>query len=246
MTNSRSSYLIPLTIAPAFLSGAIYLNLGRVVVVYGPQFSYFKPKTYTIVFVTFDFISLLLQAVGGALSSQNDQHLLDIGVDIMIAGLAFQVFSLACFGLAAAYFEYQVRSRKDEPRNPAFASLRSKRRFQYYLIALGVATTTIFTRCVYRVAELQGGFGSAIANNETEFMILEGPMIMIALICLTVWHPGYAYAGRYEEASFRFRSKKEVEDAAKANAGHQSDTTPYESTDIIDQTKEKQGNAARV
>lgn len=62
-------YLVTLTIAPAFLSAAIYLCLARIVVVYGEESSRFRPRTYTIVFCIGDFSALLLQAVGGAIAS---------------------------------------------------------------------------------------------------------------------------------------------------------------------------------
>lgn len=55
--------------------------------------------------------------------------------------------------------------------------------------ALGVSTLFVFIRCCYRVAELQAGFGGAVANNEAVFEVLEGPMIMVAVIALSVFHP---------------------------------------------------------
>jgi len=62
-------YLIFLTIAPAFISAGIYICLSRIVMLYAPQLSRFKPRTYTICFCTSDFISLVLQAAGGAIAS---------------------------------------------------------------------------------------------------------------------------------------------------------------------------------
>ena len=62
-------YLVTLTIAPAFLSAAIYLCLARIVVVYGEERSRFRPRTYTILFCSCDFLALLLQAIGGAIAS---------------------------------------------------------------------------------------------------------------------------------------------------------------------------------
>lgn len=62
-------YLVTLTIAPAFLSAAIYLCLARIVVVYGEERSRFRPRTYTIMFCSCDFLALLLQAAGGAIAS---------------------------------------------------------------------------------------------------------------------------------------------------------------------------------
>lgn len=65
-------YLVPLTIAPAFLTASIYLTLGRIIQAYGPHMSIIPPGTYTVVFVSCDFISLLLQAAGGAITSLAD------------------------------------------------------------------------------------------------------------------------------------------------------------------------------
>lgn len=78
----------------------------------------------------------------------------------------------------------------------------------HILLALALATLSVFIRCVYRVAELQGGFGGSIANNQTLFMIFEGPMIIIATVALTVFHPGIAFAGRWSEAGWSLRKAK--------------------------------------
>lgn len=55
-----------------------------------------------------------------------------------------------------------------------------------------VATIAILIRSAFRVAELRDGFQSKLAGNEIAFMILEGGMIMVATVCLTVFHPGYS------------------------------------------------------
>ena len=59
--------------------------------------------------------------------------------------------------------------------------------------ALGLATLTIYIRSCFRVAELQGGFNGTLANEEVPFMILEGAMVVIAAISLTVAHPGLIF-----------------------------------------------------
>lgn len=91
-------YLICLTIAPAFFTAGIYLCLGRIITVYGERYSRLKPRTYVYIFVTCDLISLILQAAGGAVTSiADEQSLQDTGVNIMIAGLVFQVASIVIF-----------------------------------------------------------------------------------------------------------------------------------------------------
>lgn len=62
-------YLINLTIAPVFFSAAIYLCLGRIVVIFGEEISRVKPRWYTWIFLTCDFLSLVVQAVGGGIAA---------------------------------------------------------------------------------------------------------------------------------------------------------------------------------
>jgi hypothetical protein len=45
-------------------------------------------------------------------------------------------------------------------------------------------------QCIYRVVELAGGFRSEAVNDRPAFMVLDGPMIMIAVGALTLCHPG--------------------------------------------------------
>lgn len=61
--------LLALTVGPAFLTAAIYLCFAEIVVIYGEKNSSFRPRTYTMVFCTFDFVAVALQAIGGALGS---------------------------------------------------------------------------------------------------------------------------------------------------------------------------------
>lgn len=125
-------YVIALTLGPAFLSASIYLCLARIVVVYGEGSSAFKPRFYTITFIICDIISLVLQAVGGALaaSSAADEKL---GEHIMLAGLSFQVFSLAIFCLLGGIVAMRVHGIPKASRNAEFASVVCRRRFKTFL-----------------------------------------------------------------------------------------------------------------
>lgn len=75
--------------------------------------------------------------------------------------------------------------------------------------ALAIATITIFVRSFFRVFELKGGFRSQLANDEVALMILEGAMVAIACICLTVFHPGVVMGrawGRIKPSTSRGRA----------------------------------------
>jgi hypothetical protein len=227
----RNSYLIPLTIGPAFLSGSIYLCLARLIVAYGSQISRLKPRTYAVLFMCSDFLSLVLQAAGGAIAAiANDQSTSNTGRYIMIAGLALQVVSLAVFLGLWLDFVIALRAVPEGLRERSFERIREGRKFKLFnygksfflqmlldsvasltfgsFTALWLATVFILFRSIYRVVELQGGFSGTVASNEAAFMVLEGPMIILATLLLTVFHPGVVYEGKWRDAAWSLRGKK--------------------------------------
>lgn len=209
LSSDPSRYLVCLTIGPAFLTASIYLCLGRIVIVYGQNISRFSPKFYTLTFMVCDFISLLLQAVGGALAATQDANDPSRdGINIMMAGLAFQVVSLTIFIALSMEFVYRARKTRESDLNFNFFELRKRTMFRLLPYAIAVATVTIYIRCVFRVAELKDGFGGELANNQTAFMILEGPMIIIATVALTVCHPGIAFGSASTWAAANWTWKK--------------------------------------
>ncbi|KAL2862485.1 RTA1 domain-containing protein [Aspergillus lucknowensis] len=197
--------LISLSIGPVFFCAALYFLLGRIVVVYrGEDISRLRPRNYAIFFVSCDVIALILQSVGGALTSvAEDEASQSTGVNVMIAGLASQVAALTLFITLACEFAFRLRRRSQtgrpadaEERKDGFAAIREKRRWKVFLCAISLSTLVVYIRSIFRVVELNGGFDSELANDEVAFMVLEGAMISIMCICLTAMHPGIALQRR--------------------------------------------------
>ena len=210
--NNFIIYLVCLTIAPAFFSAAIYLCLGRIVVVYGENLSRFYPRTYTILFCGCDILSLVLQAAGGGIASgANTQAADQLGINIMLAGLSVQVVSLALFAALCGDFAYRLY-KHPQSWSSEYANLYRSKRFSAFICGLCLATLTIFIRSVFRVAELSGGFRGPLANNQISFMILEGVMIIIATSCLTILHPGVSFQGVWSAANFSMRGRRRGDD----------------------------------
>jgi hypothetical protein len=221
--NNFLIYLCCLTIAPAFLSAAVYLCLGRIVVVYGRHLSRFRPGTYALIFCGCDLFSLVLQAAGGGIASgATTKSATQTGINIMIAGLSFQVASLALFALLGIEFAFRLR-RSPQSWSKEHSKLYESKLWKAFLYGLGAATLTIFIRSAFRVAELSGGFHGPLANNQVSFMILEGAMIVIASSCLTFLHPGIAFQGTYSMANFAFRGKRSS-DVEKTVEGDETPT----------------------
>jgi hypothetical protein len=74
------------------------------------QYAHFRTRTYTILFLSMDFLCLVLQAVGGALADTAGTNAEEWdGVHIMIAGLSLQVASLLAFSALCAHFAWRLR-----------------------------------------------------------------------------------------------------------------------------------------
>ncbi|PKX99676.1 RTA1 domain-containing protein [Aspergillus novofumigatus IBT 16806] len=193
-------YLICLTIGPAFITAAIYLCFGRVIVVYGEGFSRIKSRTYAIIFVTCDLLCLILQAAGGAFTAtagRDQDGLRHTGVSIMITGLAAQVASLGAF--MALAIDYLWRLRRHRQSQSCMLSSGGSRTWTGFLWGIGISTFLIFIRSIFRTAELNGGFSSDLANDEVAFMILEGASMVVACGSMSIFHPGLSLKGHWKD-----------------------------------------------
>jgi hypothetical protein len=229
--------IICLTIAPAFLAAGIYLCLSRIVITVGPEHSRIKPLSYPKIFIPCDFISLVLQAAGGGMASVSTHNGEDPkkGNNIMIAGLAFQVFTLLVFILLAADFAWRTyrgrtsRGQISPDQQPVI--LRRSWPFKAFLIALSLSTLCIFTRCVFRVAELSEGWDGRLANTQKYFIGLEGAVIIAAVLLLNMCHPAYCFKDATDMREMQLQSLADgstTEFAGVQFVGVQSGVPKYE------------------
>ena len=91
----------------------------------------------------------------------------------MLAGIVFQVVTLLAFlGLATEYFVRLSANRAS--MSESATHLIHSNKFRSFLAAVSVAFLTIFVRCLYRIAEMAGGWANPIMRNETEFLVFDG------------------------------------------------------------------------
>ncbi|OAA47020.1 RTA1 like protein family [Metarhizium rileyi] len=187
-----------LTIGPAFMAAGCYLCLRSIVSAFGPQNSRLPPESYTRIFIPCDVVSLVLQAVGGAMAAtaahkHDSAHL---GSNIMIAGLAFQVATMLAFITASSdfalrtYRRYRAQGASALSQDPALVRMRSTLRFKLFLGALTLASVLILWRSAFRVAELSEGWTGPIMADQAMFVGFEGVLIVVAVLALNVFHPG--------------------------------------------------------
>ncbi|WAO92135.1 Hypothetical protein NCS54_00962900 [Fusarium falciforme] len=211
-------YIVTLTIGPAFLSAALYLCLARIITVYGAHLARFRPMVYTTVFMLLDFFALLLQSGGGALVGGNDPSMWDMGLKILQAGLSIHLIGIAIYGALCLEFGVAVRRARGEWSGD-FKMLQLSTKFKMFCLVLGVSTLAVLIRTAFRVAELSQGFDSKIAKSETAFLLLEGTMILVACLCLTICHPGIAFQGRWVDADFSMKRRKDKGDSEEVVEG---------------------------
>ncbi|KAL6710472.1 Mitochondrial import inner membrane translocase subunit Tim17-A [Coniothyrium glycines] len=207
--------IVCLTIAPAFLAAGIYLCLSRIVITFGAENSRILPKSYPRIFIPCDIFSLILQAGGGGYASVRTHQQLDpkIGNNIMIAGLSIQVFTLLIFIILALDFAmrtYRRTSRlgSENALDSTHAELRRSHTFKGFLVALSFSTLCIFTRCVYRVAELSEGWKGKLILTQKYFIGLEGAIIVAAVLALNLFHPGFCFKGALDTKNHRTNGRR--------------------------------------
>ncbi|KAJ9605136.1 Envelope glycoprotein gp160 [Cladophialophora chaetospira] len=201
-------YLCCLTMAPAFFSAAIYLSLSRILTICGEKLSFLKGRSITIIFMSCDFISLVLQAVGGALASvASTSEARDIGVNVMIAGLSSQVAATTAFCLICLHIMWNIR-KHPERVNLETKEFRGGKRFRAFIWALAIAITAILIRCSFRVAELSEGFKGELANDEALFIVFESVMMVICVCALTIAHPGVTLGAHWNKRGFHWGRKR--------------------------------------
>ncbi len=197
--------IITLTIAPAFIMGGVYILLGKFIMVYGAQFALMKPMAYSYIFMGCDFVSLVVQAAGGAMAaSATTKSDNELGTHVMVAGLAFQVFSMTIYVALFLHYFYKIKffNKKEheelevEAFNPAYKQLRSRKIFQWFPYIVFACVALIYIRCVYRVVELAEGWSGYLITHELFLFFLDALMIALTAFLLIIFHPGIVFDGR--------------------------------------------------
>ncbi|PVH68839.1 RTA1-domain-containing protein [Cadophora sp. DSE1049] len=176
--------IILITQAPVFYCAAIYVTLGQSIEHYAPKLARFPTKFFAWIFIPFDIVSLVLQGVGGALSASSSGGS-QVGVNIAMAGLVLQVVMLVVF--SALFADYMIRYlRSNESRH-----FGQRDRFFFGFLALAVLST--LARCIFRAYELKEGYHGEAITHEDLYIGLEGVLIVVAVFCLFVSHPGFVF-----------------------------------------------------
>ncbi|KAK3335213.1 RTA1 like protein-domain-containing protein [Cercophora scortea] len=179
-----------IVVAPVCLAAGIYTILSALISRLGRQHSVLPPKVILWVFITSDVIATVCQIAGAALIGVKQTRREDPAVanNILLGGLAYQVFAMGIFIVLTGIFIVRSRAEIAQQRLGAFAA------------AFSAATLLIYLRTCFRLAETAEGLGGDLSTKEVFFGTLEFMPVVLAVLLFTVWHPGRC-VGRHISAT---------------------------------------------
>lgn len=206
---------------------AIYSLPAKYAIVYGRNVSPIPPIWYFYLFISLDFFAILLQGAGGGVASSASNKGKDTqpGTNVIITGLMIQIVSMILFFGVCIHFiyrtchEYSIMSGPlpyraiNDGFEPRYQYIRNRKCFGPLVYAAGTTCLIIFIRSLFRVVELGLGWDNTLMENEIYFLVLESLMTCIAVIPITIIHPGVAFGSSNITIPFFFNHKRNTEDA---------------------------------
>ncbi|EAA26821.1 RTA1-domain-containing protein [Neurospora crassa] len=188
--------IVSIILGPTLICIGLYLTLKHIVASLSPSLSPFRPRFYPLFFVPADVSCLVIQAIGGGIAAsagKDNYQLLQHGNRVIIAGIVLQVVVLGAFGILSSIF--LVRAKKffrgvQEQTMTMEKQTWQDKKTKMFLWAMAGGYATLLVRCIYRIAEMAGGWGNEIMQDEPSFVVLESFMVLIACVLFTAFAPG--------------------------------------------------------
>ncbi|EXU96797.1 RTA1 like domain protein [Metarhizium robertsii] len=223
-------------LAPTFICVSIYLTLKHAALHLNPRLSRIPPRWYPRLFLPADLSCLIVQAIGGGIAAaagHSNPKLLEGGNRAIIAGVVLQVLVLAVFGaLATDYFARAARHMRSADATAPELALWHDAKFRAFALGVTGAYVAVLIRCIYRIAEMAGGWGNRIMQDEPSFLVLDSSLILVAVYLLTIFHPGIFFP----QMANGHREKK----AAAAASDAERESPEPKATDCPDSSNEGQ------
>ena len=153
-----------LVLGPTFIAAAISITFKHLVVWYGAEWSVLRPSLYPWIFVGTDVISILVQGAGGGISSAagsgpDSQDMIDLGNNLLIGGVSFQVVNMVCCGSLMLVYMWRRNRANKNPTKTTFdagvcwqtANGHQRAQTKWFVRALAFAYVAIIIRCIYRL-----------------------------------------------------------------------------------------------
>ncbi|KAK2608387.1 hypothetical protein QQS21_003073 [Conoideocrella luteorostrata] len=192
--------------APVFLAAGIYAILSVLISRLGGKYAFMSPKLIMWFFITSDVVATITQVAGASLiGSKTSKHEDPTTANnILLGGLAYQVFSMSVFVFVATGFLI-----------PARREIYQRKGMSVFVSVFALATCLVYVRTIFRLAETSEGLFGNLQTHEIYFAVLEFAPVAGAALLFAAWHPGRCLGkrakvgnkegmGRYEANELNF------------------------------------------
>ncbi|KLO87303.1 hypothetical protein CEK26_007916 [Fusarium fujikuroi] len=176
-----------LLLSPTMLAASIYMSLGRLIKsLEADSYSLVLIEFLTKTFVIGDVISFLAQSADNMLAKAKFKGDQKMGQNIIIVGLAVQIYFFAFFITILHIFHRQITA------NPTSKSLSSISPWKQFVLVLYVDSGLIMIRSLFRLVEYITGSNGALQSTETYIYVFDASMIFVTVALFDLVHPGRA------------------------------------------------------
>jgi hypothetical protein len=175
------------------------MTLSRIIrAVHGEQFSLIRPRWLTGIFVFGDCFSFLIQGSGAGLlvqgASGDGGSGAQMGENIILGGLIFQVAMFAGYLVVAFVFHTRFLRRSDPGSSPAHIPWRR------FLLMLYLTSFFIMARNVFRAIEYAMGHDGYLLSHEWPVYVFDGALMLFTMIAFLFQYPS-GLVGRTDKGS---------------------------------------------
>ncbi|KAF2644450.1 hypothetical protein P280DRAFT_545921 [Massarina eburnea CBS 473.64] len=178
-------YLVSITIGPTFISAEISLCLAEIVDFCGTDLLPVPVRMYRVASLLAHSIALGLQTIGSGVSRV---HYMETAAKILQTGSTVHLIAMTVSITLASVFARNAYTRPSKHQT-SFNSLRRSHTFTAFIIGLIMSTVAILIRTLYRTVKPTSGIDG---SDETACLVLDGAMVLVACLALTMLHPGVA------------------------------------------------------
>lgn len=234
-------------LAPLWINAFIYMVLGRAIHFFLDDDRVFgvRARRITVMFVLFDIAAFLVQATGGAMTSNSEPvSTQKLGLHIYMGGVGLQLLSICIFITLAVRFQrkiYAIMNQTGFSKPSLLSIFRKTSNMHYNTHSLSEETSTndvyksperairllyvvytvlclIIYRNIYRLIEFSQGVLSSITTHEWYWYVFDAVPMLFALILLACFHPGRVLRGPrcdFSEENMEIKATKKAKKTAK-------------------------------
>ncbi|KAI0383618.1 RTA1 like protein-domain-containing protein [Hypomontagnella monticulosa] len=212
-----TAWQILFLLAPLWINAFVYMTFARIAWFFLPEqrLGGIKPASIAKYFVWADVLTFLVQAVGGIMASPSaSANIIQIGLNIYLAGMGLQQFFIILFLVLMIIFHRRIQAT---PPEHIMESAQRQKSWKPLLMVLYVVLVLITIRIIYRIAEFAGGItpSNPVPSHEEYSYALDCLPMMLALLILAIWHPGITLVGPGSEFPKKSRAERKREKQEK-------------------------------